>query len=119
MSKSIYTKEHIEQALEYWTNQLSESFSDTLPPMSDEYMSEDETQDVEVSQDADKEQFQPNTVGAVIELLKKSDLNDKICIRLDPENENAECMLIGISRSINLNGGVTFIDIGKGSPDSE
>lgn len=64
-----------------------------------------------------RKRYRPNTVGAVIELLKKSDPEDKLMIRLSPGKE--ECMIWDVSRKILMNGGVTYMEIAKGSPIDE
>ena len=58
--------------------------------------------------------YPANTVGAVCELLKKSDPFDRLFIRLVPGKE--ECMVVDIDRKITMKSGVTYMDVAKGSP---
>lgn len=58
--------------------------------------------------------YPANTVGAVCELLRKSDPFDRLFIRLVPGKE--ECMVVDIDRKITMKSGVTYMDIAKGSP---
>lgn len=57
--------------------------------------------------------YEPNTVGAVINILKRSDPNGKLMIRLLPDKK--ECILADISRTIINNGEITMFDVGIGS----
>lgn len=56
--------------------------------------------------------YEPNTVGAVMELLKKSDPNDRLFIKLTPGS--IELIPIDIYRSIRMNGGITYMEVAKG-----
>ena len=60
--------------------------------------------------------YEPNTVGAVIKLLSKSDPRDFLFIRQAP-NMN-QCMIYDIDRSVIVEGqSTTYLDIVKGNPN--
>ena len=60
--------------------------------------------------------YEPNTVGAVIKLLRKSDPRDFLFIRQAP-NMN-QCMIYDIDRSVIVEGqSTTYLDIVKGNPN--
>lgn len=107
MAKMIYSKRQAEKALEFWQKKLNESCNEAdLPDM------ETTLEDEQVNE---AQKYAPNTVGAVIELLKKSDPNGRLLIRLLPNN--SECMLVDVSRTITDNGEITMFDVAKGSPE--
>ena len=59
--------------------------------------------------------YEPNTVGAVIKLLSKSDPRDYLFIRLAPNME--QCMIYDIDRKIVADGqSTTYMEIAKGNP---
>jgi len=86
----------------------------------DEEAEDEEAEDEEESEEEIDEaapgsaKFAPNTVGAVCELLKKSDPNDVLVIQLLPAKE--QCMITDIDRKISMSGGVTYMEIAKGAP---
>jgi hypothetical protein len=60
--------------------------------------------------------YTPNTVGAVVKLLNKSDPNDFLFIRLAPNMK--QCMIYDIDRSIAANGqSTTYLEIAIGNPN--
>lgn len=61
-------------------------------------------------------QYEPNTVGAVIKLLSKSDPRDFLFIRLAPNMK--QCMIYDIDRKVIVNGqSVTYMEIAIGDPN--
>ena len=60
--------------------------------------------------------YTPNTVGAVVKLLNKSDPNDFLFIRLAPNMK--QCMIYDIDRLIKTNGqSITYLEIAIGNPN--
>lgn len=59
--------------------------------------------------------YEPNTVGAVINILKRFDPDGKLMIRLLPDKK--ECILADISKTFTDNGEITMFDVGIGSPE--
>jgi hypothetical protein len=60
--------------------------------------------------------YEPNTVGAVIKLLSKSDPHDFLFIRLAPNMK--QCMIYDIDRKIAVDGqSTTYMEIAIGSPN--
>lgn len=127
--KNIYSKNEAQRALKFWRRKLNEAIEDescnevTNDTMSaEDFFKEDvniEEADLPTMEQTLEDEnvsgakYEPNTVGAVIELLKKSDPNGKLLIRLLP-NKN-ECILVDVSRTITSNGEITMFDIAKGS----
>jgi hypothetical protein len=61
-------------------------------------------------------QYEPNTVGAVIKLLSKSDPRDFLFIRLAPNMK--QCMIYDIDRKVMAEGqSTTYLEIAIGSPN--
>lgn len=61
-------------------------------------------------------QYEPNTVGAVIKLLSKSDPRDFLFIRLAPNMK--QCMIYDIDRRVMAEGqSTTYLEIAIGSPN--
>ena len=61
-------------------------------------------------------QYEPNTVGAVIKLLSKSDPRDFLFIRLAPNMK--QCMIYDIDRSVMVKGqSTTYLEIAIGDPN--
>ena len=58
--------------------------------------------------------YEPNTVGAVIELLKKSDPNDILYIR-DTVDKSSK-IITDIERKITMKNGITYMEIAPGDP---
>lgn len=59
-------------------------------------------------------EYAPNTVGAVMELLRKSDPHDVLMIQLVPGSQ--PCFITDISRKLTMRGNYTFMEIAKGDP---
>jgi hypothetical protein len=78
---------------------------------------EDETIKAAVSGELNESiKYTPNTVGAVVKLLNKSDPNDFLFIRLAPNMK--QCMIYDIDRSIAANGqSTTYLEIAIGNPN--
>ena len=61
-------------------------------------------------------QYEPNTVGAVIKLLSKSDPRDFLFIRLAPNMK--QCMIYDIDRKVMVKGqSTTYLEIAIGDPN--
>ena len=61
-------------------------------------------------------QYEPNTVGAVIKLLSKSDPRDFLFIRLAPNMK--QCMIYDIDRNVMAEGqSTTYLEIAIGNPN--
>ena len=61
-------------------------------------------------------QYEPNTVGAVIKLLSKSDPRDFLFIRLAPNMK--QCMIYDIDRKVMAEGqSTTYLEIAIGNPN--
>lgn len=61
-------------------------------------------------------QYEPNTVGAVIKLLSKSDPRDFLFIRLAPNMK--QCMIYDIDRKVMAEGqSTTYLEIAIGDPN--
>ena len=61
-------------------------------------------------------QYEPNTVGAVIKLLSKSDPRDFLFIRLAPNMK--QCMIYDIDRNVMTEGqSTTYLEIAIGNPN--
>ena len=61
-------------------------------------------------------QYEPNTVGAVIKLLSKSDPRDFLFIRLAPNMK--QCMIYDIDRKVMAQGqSTTYLEIAIGNPN--
>lgn len=61
-------------------------------------------------------QYEPNTVGAVIKLLSKSDPRDFLFIRLAPNMK--QCMIYDIDRQVMAEGqSTTYLEIAIGDPN--
>ena len=61
-------------------------------------------------------QYEPNTVGAVVKLLSKSDPRDFLFIRLAPNMK--QCMIYDIDRKATAEGqSTTYLEIAIGSPN--
>lgn len=62
-------------------------------------------------------QYEPNTVGAVIKLLSKSDPRDFLFIRLAPNMK--QCMIYDIDRKVMAEGqSTTYLEIAIGNPNN-
>lgn len=105
MKKMIYSKKQAQKALEFWKEKLNESCNEV--DASEEKSVEEN--DEQVNEAA----YEPNTVGAVINILKRSDPNGKLMIRLLPDKK--ECILADISKTFTDNGEITMFDVGLGS----
>ena len=61
-------------------------------------------------------QYEPNTVGAVVKLLSKSDPRDFLFIRLAPNMK--QCMIYDIDRKVMAEGqSTTYLEIATGNPN--
>lgn len=61
-------------------------------------------------------QYEPNTVGAVVKLLSKSDPRDFLFLRLAPNMK--QCMIYDIDRKVMANGqSTTYLEIAIGTPE--
>ena len=110
-----FSKKQIKEAIEFWTKQLNESKEQTevdeaaMSPA--EFFGEEETIE-ETTPGSGK--YEPNTVGAVIELLKKSDPNDILFIR-DAKDKSSK-IITDIERKITMKNGITYMEIAPGDP---
>lgn len=115
-----FSQKQIKEAIEFWTKQLNESKEDEITKTDEvdevemtpeEFFAEDETIE-ETAPGSGK--YEPNTVGAVIELLKKSDPNDILFIR-DAKDKSSK-IITDIERKITMKNGVTYMEIAPGDP---
>lgn len=121
----IYSKNEAHKALKFWNKKLDESCNEGDVDMmsAEEFFKDSEDvseadlptmeQTLEDEQVNEDQKYAPNTVGAVIEILKRSDPNGRLLIRLLPNK--SECMLVDVSRTVTDNGEITMFDIAKGS----
>lgn len=115
-----FSKKQIKEAIEFWTKQLNESKEDiaeaeeveeaAMTP--EEFFANEEEKIEETAPGSGK--YEPNTVGAVIELLKKSDPNDILFIR-DAKDKSSK-IITDIERKITMKAGVTYMEIAPGDP---
>lgn len=69
---------------------------------------------IEETAPGDKGKYEPNTVGAVMELLKRSDPNDILFIH-EAQDKSAR-IIVDISRKITMDSGITYMEVAPGDP---
>ena len=80
---------------------------------SDEDSDEDDDSDGEINEST---KYEPNSVGAVMKLLSRSNPHDRLFIRLAPNMK--QCMIYDIDRNVRLNErNTTYMEIVIGNPD--
>ena len=115
-----FSQKQIKEAIEFWTKQLNESKEEEIAEAEEvdeasmtveEFFGEEEKIE-ETAPGSGK--YEPNTVGAVIELLKKSDPNDILYIR-DTVDKSSK-IITDIERKITMKNGITYMEIAPGDP---